>query len=262
MIDSGLIHEDLPEPADIRRIYRLIHELCELGTDTYAWRHRMMAEMEIMIDAPMSVSYVFPFSFIPADMRPQALVYMERGMNDVWRQYLSKGDMSSDPMTSQITSRFGTDFTVLREDFVDDEAWYGSAYYHDVRLPSDIDSAVYSQVAVKDPNVIDGLSLARRVGMPRFTRKEVGVVRFLHQELARLWNRQDSVDTHMLPPRERQALEGIRRGYPRKKIATEMGISPHTVHTYEKSLYTRAGVISRGGLLASLSGVIRPNLIP
>jgi DNA-binding NarL/FixJ family response regulator len=57
-------------------------------------------------------------------------------------------------------------------------------------------------------------------------------------------------------------LEGIRRGESRKTIAEKMGVSDHTVHSYEKALFERAKVSSRLELQAMLNKLVRPVLMP
>ena len=215
-----------------------------------------------MAEAQISVSYLMRLSLDPNDIGPKTLVYLERGLNEVWKQYMAKGDVTRDPVTPHIMQRFGTNFTARRVEFVDDATWYASDYFNQVLVPSDMGDIIYSQVAVTDPSVVDGLSLARRIGGRDFTAREVALVRFLHQELARLWNREDPVGTHVLPARQREVLDGIRRGESRKAIAERMNLSEHTVHTYEKALFERAGVKSRGELIAGLAKVLRPNLLP
>jgi DNA-binding CsgD family transcriptional regulator len=254
--------DELPSAEAVQQIYRLIHHWCEIGTDTYAWRASQMEELCRLLDAHLSTSYVMRFSLDPADIGPKMLVYCDRGLNDVWRAYLAKGDLSGDPVTPHIMRRFGTDFTSARQDCVDDETWYGSSYFKEVVRASNWDQPIYSQVAITDPSVVDGFSLGRLLGKPAFTPQEIGTVRFMHQELARLWRRPDPVGVHTLPARQREVLDGIRRGEPRKAIAGRMGVSVHTVHTYEKALFERAGVKSRGELLARLAKLVRPNLLP
>ncbi len=256
---------DIEEPLgaeDVIQIYRLIHELCEIGADASRWRQRMMTVMEKLVDAPISVCYAMHSSLDPADIGPKTVLYIERGTNAAWARYLAGGDVTRDPMTPHIMARFGTNFTVMREDFIDDQTWYATDYYRNVRVPSDMDSTIYSQVGIKEPSVIDGISFCRKVGQRRFTARDVALVRFLHLELARLWNREDPVGVHTLPARQREVLGGIRRGETRKEIAKNMGVSGHTVHTYEKALYERAGVNSRGSLLARIAELIRPSLLP
>ena len=253
---------DLPDGDELVRLYRLIHELCEIGADTNAWRVRLLTEMEELLQVRQSVSYLMHFSLDPSRMDPKTYVYIERGMNAAWHRYREVGDLSRDPATPHIMQRFGTDFTATRAELVDDATWYASPYYTEIAQPSEMHDLLYSQVAVKDPSVVDGLGFVRSPGEPRFTAKDVNVVRFVHQELARLWNRPDPIGIHTLPPRQREVLDGIRRGESRKAIAEKMMVGESTVHSYEKALFQRAGVKSRGELIASLSGTIRPNLLP
>jgi DNA-binding CsgD family transcriptional regulator len=53
-----------------------------------------------------------------------------------------------------------------------------------------------------------------------------------------------------LAPRVQQTLDRLLQGDSEKQIAARLGISPHTVHVYVKSLYRHYGVCSRGELLA------------
>jgi len=53
-----------------------------------------------------------------------------------------------------------------------------------------------------------------------------------------------------LSPRMRQTLERLLAGDSEKEIAARLGLSPHTVHVYVKTLYRRFDVCSRGELFA------------
>jgi DNA-binding CsgD family transcriptional regulator len=53
-----------------------------------------------------------------------------------------------------------------------------------------------------------------------------------------------------LPRRQRQTLELLLQGDGEKQIAGKLGLSPHTVHIYVKSLHKRFAVSSRSELLA------------
>ena len=53
-----------------------------------------------------------------------------------------------------------------------------------------------------------------------------------------------------LAPRLRQTLQRLLAGDSEKQIAARLGVSPHTVHVYVKSLYRRFDVCSRGELCA------------
>ena len=254
--------DSLPDSSDVQQAYRLIHELCEAGADTHAWRERLMIGLEELTASEMSISYLFAFSLDPADIHPKSAVYIERGTPEVWKRFVATGDLNSNPVTPFIMQRFGTDFTVKRDELIDEATWTASDHFRDVVEPAGMGDMIYSQVAVKEPRVVDGIGLARALGKPNYSPADVEKVRFIHQELARLWNRDDPISVHTLPPRQREVLYGIQRGEGRKVIAEKLGLSQHTVHSYEKALFERAGVASRGELLAKLAGVIRPNLLP
>ena len=53
-----------------------------------------------------------------------------------------------------------------------------------------------------------------------------------------------------LPPRLQQTMHSLLAGDSEKQAAAKMGVSPHTVHVYVKTLYRRYNVSSRGELLS------------
>ena len=53
-----------------------------------------------------------------------------------------------------------------------------------------------------------------------------------------------------LSPRLGQTLDCLLAGQSEKQAAHQLGLSPHTVHVYVKTLYRRFGVTSRAELLA------------
>ncbi len=53
-----------------------------------------------------------------------------------------------------------------------------------------------------------------------------------------------------LTPRLGQTLTRLLAGDGEKQVATQLGLSPHTVHVYVKALYRHFDVCSRGELLA------------
>jgi hypothetical protein len=57
-----------------------------------------------------------------------------------------------------------------------------------------------------------------------------------------------------LPPRLADTLQGLLAGRSEKEIASDLSLSPHTVHDYVKSLYRRFGVQSRAELMAKAIG--------
>jgi DNA-binding CsgD family transcriptional regulator len=61
-------------------------------------------------------------------------------------------------------------------------------------------------------------------------------------------------ELNRLPPRLRQTMHSLLAGDSEKQAAAKLGVSPHTVHVYVKSLYKRYKVSSRGELLSKWVG--------
>jgi DNA-binding CsgD family transcriptional regulator len=247
---------------DVKAAYRLIHELCEVGADARAWRKHLQAALLPMVGGDLATAYVFRLPLDAGAIEPRVEMFVETNMNDAWRAYLMAGDLRGDPTTAPIMARLGTDFTVPRHAMIDDAAWYADPFYRRVCVPCGWDQAIYSQVYVSPPGVVDGLGIARAPGRPAFAPRDVALVEFVHAELARLWRKPDPFDVNALPPRLRQTLHGVRRGLARKEIARELGISVNTVHLYEKTLFARYGVDGRAALSARLASSIKPTLLP
>ena len=57
-------------------------------------------------------------------------------------------------------------------------------------------------------------------------------------------------ELNALPPRLQQTMQSLLAGDSEKQAAAKMGVSPHTVHVYVKTLYRRYNVSSRGELLS------------
>jgi len=261
--DYSVLSEEefsLLSSTDVYDVFRLIEKLRD--TEGATWRDTLSIAIPRLVDGDLGVSYLFKVNLDPTDLGPRVLVYKEVGTNQFWRRYIAEGDVTKDPMTGPIMSRLGTDFCVRRRDWVSDEVWYGSEFYKEILPQADWDFAIYSQVAITPPGVVDGLSVARKFGRPDFTPRQVAMVKLIHQELARIWRNDAPLPVHTLPARQRQVLEGIRQGHTRKKIAETLELSQHTVHSYEKALFTFANVTSRAELLAILNKTARPALMP
>jgi DNA-binding CsgD family transcriptional regulator len=252
----------LPDPSDIHRLHRLIHELCEMGKDAYAWRGHFFSVVMPMIDAQVGAAYVMKYPVDDSDIWPRMPLAMHVAATEDWQKFVEQGDLTSHPANAGIMARVGTDFTCTRQEVVDDETWNASAFRTNVAAPAGWDQTLFSHTMISPPGFINGLDFMRAIGKPPFTTREVNILHFVHGELARLWRRPDPLSVHLLPDRQREVLDRIRHGQSRKAIAQDMQISEHTVHTYEKSLFDRAGVSGRGELLAAMSEIIRPNLLP
>jgi hypothetical protein len=232
--------------------------LCELGNDPVQWNTRLLQGLERLVDGDGGAAYVirrdvsldrFAFTF-----------YLDHNVDESWSRYLDEKGIADQPHTPAMMKRLGTDFTVTRQDVIDDSAWYASEFYRDVVPKIGWDQSLMSQVYIESMAAIHGLGMCRKIGRTAFGAGEVAVVRFLHEELAHLWRKPEAVEIDSLPKRLMETVAGMRRGLSRKEIADELQISPHTVHTYERQLFEKFDVNSRGELLARLARAIRPRL--
>jgi hypothetical protein len=244
---------------DVQFCFRLVHELCELGEDPYAWNTRLLeALLERLPDVRLSIACVIRAK----DFNPAAIqlpLNVSTTGNGVWDRYFDQGDVRDQPNTPWMMARLGTDFAVTRRDIVDDATWYGSAFFKRVCEAGGWDDMLASQVGIASMDTVHGISFGRAPGV-RSTPYEVELLRTVHAELAHLWRKPEAVAIDSLPKRLVETISGMRRGLGRKEIAEELGISPHTVHTYERQLFERFDVRGRGELLARLARTIRPAL--
>jgi DNA-binding CsgD family transcriptional regulator len=252
----------LPTAKELVVLYRLIHELCEMGDDAYGWRGHLYSVIMPMIDAHVGAAYVMRYPVDDSNIWPTMPLAMHISATENWQKFVAEGDLTSHPCNNGVMARIGTDFTCPRQELVDDGTWNASAFRAAVANPAGWDQTLMSQTMISPPGYVNGIDFMRAVGKPPFGPREVGIVHYLHGELARLWRRPDPLGVHQLPDRQREVLDGIRRGESRKAIADKMGVSDHTVHSYEKALFARAEVTSRGELLARLAKRVQPNLLP
>jgi DNA-binding CsgD family transcriptional regulator len=87
----------------------------------------------------------------------------------------------------------------------------------------------------------------------RFTDRAHGLTNLFHKEMS--WIYQADVvlispNAMSLSPRARQTLELLLSGLGEKQIASQLRLSPNTVHHYVKSIHRHFGVSSRSELLA------------
>ncbi len=149
--------------------------------------------------------------------------------------------------------------TATRRELVDDRAWYGSPYVEDYMRAAHLDHALYSSKREGAPGVVHGLGFYRATNDRPFDEEDRNLLHLFHLECQGMLRgpaaEADRTPPVFLPRRERQTLDLLLAGFADKEIAERLGISPHTVNHYTKSIYRRFGVNSRLALLAGHSPV-------
>jgi DNA-binding CsgD family transcriptional regulator len=244
--------------SDLRFASRLIHEVCELGQDAVQWNTHLLQSLEHLLESHSGSAYVI---YPGADPSNVGFPFqLHHNLNDTWNRYIEMGDVSDQPHTQAIMARVGTDFTVTRQELVDDATWYASEFYQNVARRANWDQMICSQVMIQSVGAVHGLGIGRMTGAPAFGERERALCNFVHTELAYLWRKPSAVEIDSLSKRLRETISCMQRGLSRKEIATELQISPHTVHSYERQLFENFKVSGRGELLARLAKAIRPTL--
>ena len=147
--------------------------------------------------------------------------------------------------------------TLTRRELLDDEQWYAHEHVRRVRRLAGIDDCVYS-ARILEGGTVACLCACRLWGDRRpFDARDARTVHVLHAECGWVYRDElpsDRVKALPLSPREQQVLWKLLSGRAEKQIATEMRLSPNTVHHYVKAIYRRLRVSSRGELLARWMG--------
>ncbi|MGQ0626611.1 MAG: response regulator transcription factor [Phycisphaerales bacterium] len=173
--------------------------------------------------------------------------------------------------------------SAIRHELVDDAAWYASAHVKTFRRRAGMDSAIYVTMPVLDTMNADAMAQHQGAG-PRaaaeastpvrglsvcanrpwraaaFTDLDCGLLlatfHGLRPLLKDVWSPPQSRPQNALaevPFRLRKVLACLMEGDSEKVVAAKLGLRPHTVHTYVKTLYRHFGVHSRAELLVAVT---------
>ncbi|MBC8067467.1 MAG: helix-turn-helix transcriptional regulator [Deltaproteobacteria bacterium] len=249
---------------DVRALVRLLGELRELGRDSEAWRRHLVDSLGRICHARVAVVSELKVNarVHGDDAAPSCasavtpLQLFDHGVDDERRTafyaqlyWYSHG--ADDPLR-RLVPLYGSQFTVLRHELVDDREWYGSTLANEAFRRWDCDDFLFSMVPVRTAGVICSLELFRGWRDCHFADRERLLISLLHEELARDWSRAGRQTTR-LTPRQREVLRQLVAGASEKELAFELGVSTHTAHDHVKALYRAFGVRSRGELLGRVA---------
>ncbi len=258
---------------EVRDVFRLIGELCELGQNQEVWRRHMLERLGAMVGA--SVSYTFQSRPPIVDNLSTISSFIDLGLTDIANRalftYFFEGGYKADPLFLPMAHFFlkGQHFTKTRTELVPDEVWLNSDvnnYYNEQLETSDF---MTSQYFIDPPFTTQAINLHRpRSDRRPFGQREQRVTHLFHTELGRLWEDKQLPTPDPcegLSPRMRQVVRLVRAGHSEKEIAAKTDLSPHTIHDYLKRLHSHFDVSNRAGLLVATNPPpvpYRPALAP
>jgi DNA-binding CsgD family transcriptional regulator len=245
---------------DVRKLFRLIGEVRELGSDPQKWRPHMIKALQKQLAAEIVISSEIHYrqSSSSGKMRLIDIGWGCDSEQNVWQIHTEQEDENPAAYWLQAgqTTVAGAAAPEAHDAIVPVKP---ATPLHGGRL------FILSQYTLPHLGAVDQLGLHRTSGETPFTRAEHRLVRLFHVELGRLWRR-DALrragdPTADLPPRLTQTLAALLEGLSEKQIALRLELSQHTVHNYVKALHQRFEVNSRGELLAK-AGKIRATFLP
>lgn len=246
--------------TEAQSVFRLLGEVRELGNDPAAWKLHMLNGLTRLVRGVIGGT-----GEVLRIRRPDQLPFC--GFADVgfatealrrfYYRFVYAENMSPDPAMPRWFEYLQrpTPWTVRRQDFVADRAWYASDHAQRVLRPVGIDQYISSCYPVPAFGIVNMITISRPWGEPRFGGRELALLHLFHTELGRLWDDipvpADDVLAR-LSPRLRQTLEALAAGEGEKQIAARYRLSRHTVHNHVRELYRRAECGSRGELLSRM----------
>ena len=245
--------------SDVRRMFRLVMEVRELGADPGQWRPHLCRRLRLLLNAQMVVSAEVHFrkTKSPGVLRVSDIGWGADADGNVVTIHTERDDENPE------TYWLATGVRPASPDDADGGASAGDWGQADELIPVKPRRLLHggrtfilSQYPLPHAGAVDQLGLHRAFGDPPFTAADHRLVHLFHVELGRLWSRdairRASDPTADLPPRLSQTLAELMAGSSEKQIAVKLELSPHTVHNYVKALHQRFGVSSRGELLAKV----------
>jgi DNA-binding NarL/FixJ family response regulator len=221
-------------PAEVRAMLALSHALHEIPSDPAARKRALLEGLCRLLRAHAGfcvVSHVESDPQAPAEVRSVTLSVVRYGLTEEDAHTLA-ARYRSGPGVAAVRRRRGR---------------FGRVAQHDPAL-------VESVLDVPGMNVQACVALLRRRPTGRgFGKRERTVLDFVHHELAWIYRAElplPSPDGLSLSPRQRQTLQLLLDGNSEKQIASQMGLSPNTVHHYVKAIHRHLRVSSRSELLA------------
>ncbi len=244
--------------AEIREAFRLVMQVREVGSDTFAWNQVLVAELHRKLRSVFTASFIFP---LPLDRIrfDDAVLFCEQWefpqYRCRWAELYAAGNLPRLPTVVQFFSGFESGRTVRRIDLIDDSTWHASQEFLEFRTSCAQDDIIMSAYVVPAAMQLHCLSINLPNDGRRFTENDRDFVHLVHEELIPWMGDRlsllSNVPFRILPPRLRQVFERMMAGLTEPQIGEELSISKHTVHDYVSQIYRRFQVRSRSELMAA-----------
>jgi DNA-binding CsgD family transcriptional regulator len=263
---------------DIAKCFELVEECTEMWDDAVSWQDHLTSGAGRLIGGCGGVFGVTRIGNgtpsaqpAPGDELLRGALLCHRGAPDVRETHIAS---DTDPGLTRSFGELVLDggfgllpevdvivpvilekgaFVYRQSDLISRTIYYRSSVYEHYLKEHGIEDML-SAVQMRPDGLVVGLSILRRAGERRFSRRDQSVLGFLTSAAAcRLGNRLTTrahLGRHSLSPRLRDTLQALLEGASEKEIAYKLQISRATVHEYVMALYRRFNVRSRSKLMA------------
>jgi DNA-binding CsgD family transcriptional regulator len=243
---------------DLRAIYLLVGECCELGADPLIWRRHMLERLNrlfgayssINIDASVDPALPGVGAKVDAAMTIDHFSPQER---ELLTRCLSEMPLEANPLGVSVVGEcpFPGTAAAVRRDRIADAEWRRCAFCTDYFDPLGWDDMMIG--TAKTSTGFQLYNFTRLRGDTPFPSRLARMLELFVQELGAVPHARlapmSGGSLLDLPPRQRAVLVGLAHGENEKQIALRLSISRNTVHEYVRRLFERYGISSRGELL-------------
>jgi DNA-binding CsgD family transcriptional regulator len=236
-----------------RKAVELIRESFELGAATEPARQHIVESLRGLVGAEV-VACVKDTSFgvgLRGGITQVTLAGFETGTAAVFSTHQEFGSDFNPyiqrmmPLVTRVPVNTVT--TLADQEVLERSAWNDSTWVNEYVRPARLDRFLGSMRLVGQHSA-HGFGLMRSAGSTPFTEEDREVMQLVHLGLGDVCPRASMRET--LAPRVQQTLDALLDGACDKDIASRLGISPHTVRQYVKTIFKAYGVSSRLELAA------------
>ena len=247
-----------PTIDDIRGVFRLLNECCEMWADPEAWQAHLLTGVRRVLDG--TIGHLHIAQPQPGSDRPNAVPLAWSGEHPRGRELYERSiapdaEVDLPSFGEAIAPVFqGGALGITRRMSVPDELWYQSTFYREYVEPLGADEFATGISAAPAVRGLLFLGGSRVHGADAIEPVKAATLAILTEELAALIGTRlalaDQKSMAGLSPRQRETLELLLDGLSEKQVAAEMGVKLSTAHTYVVQLHKHFDVQSRGELMS------------
>jgi DNA-binding CsgD family transcriptional regulator len=245
-----------------RRVIRLVGEVREIGRGTPAAREHLVGRLLVELGAAVGGA-VRDEQFRVGGKNgcvEATLAGFDASTLTVYRAHDVHGSDINPLLRAIMTAprERGDDGSVLtatHRERVPTRAWERSPWVNEYARPAHV-AHFLGSIRFMGVARGQGLGFMRAMGDRPFGDEEKAFLHLVNHECPALFAGMSGPESvrvlppEQLAPRVRETLEHLLEGEPDKEIAARLGISPHTVRQYVKTIYRTFGVSSRAQLIA------------